>query len=148
MVLVYNDCFVLAYTWMENDMRISIKATHQEALDFYMFHCFNISKHIIISVLFFITSVLCCFFAGVLKITAGGVGFLHNFLPQGLGFRTFFVPGGWGIHPFKKFSWMVRLGIDWYIKTKRSNVEWLLNLKIALFFTCNRRLLPAMRARL
>ena len=24
----------------------SIKATHQEALDFYMFHCFNISKYI------------------------------------------------------------------------------------------------------
>ena len=92
-------------------MRISIKATHQEALDFYMFHCFNISKHII-SVLFFITSVLCCFFCWSFENNCRGVGFLRNFLPQGLGFRTFFVPGGWGIRPFKKFSWMVRLGID------------------------------------
>ena len=31
---------------------MSINATHQEALNF-MFHCFDISKHISISVLFF-----------------------------------------------------------------------------------------------
>ena len=37
--------------------RISIKATHQEALGFYTFYCFNISKHIGISILFFITTV-------------------------------------------------------------------------------------------
>ena len=54
-----------------------IKTTHQEALVFYMFHCFNISKHISISVLFlFIISVSCfVFFAGFLKIIAQGVGF-------------------------------------------------------------------------
>ena len=75
-------------------MRISIKATHQEALDFYMFHCFNISKHIIISVLFFITSVLCCFFAGVLKITAGGWGFCTIFCPRAWGFALSLCPGG------------------------------------------------------
>ena len=41
---------------------MSIKATHQEAVGFYMFHCFNIFKHISISVLFFLTSVSClCF---------------------------------------------------------------------------------------
>ena len=52
--------------------QIFTKATHQEALDLYMFHCFNISKHISISVLFFIISVSCFvgFFAAFLKIIA------------------------------------------------------------------------------
>ena len=58
--------------------RISIKATHQEALDFYMFHCFNISKHISISVLFLIISVSCFVGGGgccIFKIIATGMGF-------------------------------------------------------------------------
>ena len=42
--------FVLVYRRMKNDLR------YFEVLDFYMFHCFNISKHISISVLFLITS--------------------------------------------------------------------------------------------
>ena len=53
------------------------KATHQEALRFYMFHCFNISKHISIPVLFFTISVSCFveIFAAFKKIIAPGVGF-------------------------------------------------------------------------
>ena len=50
------------------------------SFDFYMFHCFNISKHISISVLFF---------AGFLKIIGPGNGVSHS------------VPRGWGIHPLK-----------------------------------------------
>ena len=69
-----------------------------------MFHCFNISKHISISVLFFIISVSCSvFFAGFLKIIALGLGSSTIFLPQESGFRTFFVHRGWEICPLKKF---------------------------------------------
>ena len=86
-----------------------------------MFHLFNVSKHISISVLFFIISILCfvgVFFAGFLKIIAPGWDFSTIFLPQGSGFRTFLVPGEWGIRLSKKISrgfagvGMVRLGID------------------------------------
>ena len=70
-----------------------MKATHQEALVFYMFHCFYISKQYfstvsIISVSCFVY--FCCF----LKIIAPGWGFSTIFLPQGLGFPTFLMPRG------------------------------------------------------
>ena len=59
----------------------------------YMFHCFNISKPISISVLFFIISILCVvFFAGFLKILAPVLS--RFFCPRGSGFRTFFESGG------------------------------------------------------
>ena len=78
---------------MENDLRY-FEYPQKEALGFYMFHCFNISKHIRISVLFFIISV--SYFVGVfavfLKIIVPGWGFSTIFLPQRSGFRTFFVP--------------------------------------------------------
>ena len=100
---------------------ISIKAIHHKALGFYIFHYFNISKHISVSVLFvqFLYHVL-SFLARFLKIIAPGWAFSTIFLPQGSGFHTFFVPEGWGIRPFKKIPrgfarGMVRLGIDWYI---------------------------------
>ena len=41
----------------------------------YVFHCFNISKHIGISVLSFIISISCFFLARFLKIIAPGVEF-------------------------------------------------------------------------
>ena len=42
-------------------------------------HCFNISKHISISVLFFRISISCFVdFAGFFKIIAHGVGFCHD----------------------------------------------------------------------
>ena len=64
-----------------------------------------ISKHISISVLFFIISISCSvFYAGFLKIIAQGWGFSTNFLPQGSGFRTSFLPGGWGSRPVKNIS--------------------------------------------
>ena len=86
-----------------------------------MFHCFNISKHISISVLSFIISVSCfVIFAGFLKIIAlgGGGGLARFFCPRGQGFALSLCPGGrWGIRPFKKFPGglpgrMVRLRID------------------------------------
>ena len=50
-----------------------------------MFHCFNISKHISISVLFFIISafMFCIFLAGILKIIDPGLGSGTIFLSQG-----------------------------------------------------------------
>ena len=53
-----------------------------------MFHCFNISKHISISVLFFIISVS-CFFAGNLKIIVPGLGSEHDFSVPGIGVSHF-----------------------------------------------------------
>ena len=72
-----------------------------------MFHCFNISKHISISVLFFYNfCLMILFFAGFLKIIApGGRGFSTIFLSQGSGFRTVFVPGRVGNLPFQKIPW-------------------------------------------
>ena len=62
-----------------------MKAIHQEALVFYMFHCLNISKHTSIQVLGFYSFCLmfCVLFAGFLTKIAPGVGFC-----------TFLVPGG------------------------------------------------------
>ena len=82
---------------MENDLRYfeyPRKATHQETLGFYIFHCFNISKHISISVPFFIISFSCVvFFTGFLKIITLGVGDLAQFFcPRGRGFPLF-LPG-------------------------------------------------------
>ena len=37
-----------------------------------------------------------------MKAYAPGLGFYHDFLPQGQGFCTFFVPRGWGTCLFKK----------------------------------------------
>ena len=70
---------------------------------FYKFYCFNISKHISISVLFFfIISVSCfVFFAGFLKIITPGVEFKHDFSVPGVGVSHFFA-WGWRIRPFKK----------------------------------------------
>ena len=49
-----------------------------------MFHCFNISKHISISVLFFKISVSCfVFFAGFLKIIVRGGVLARFFCPRG-----------------------------------------------------------------
>ena len=68
-----------------------------------MFHCFNISKYISISVMFFITSVSCfVFFVGFLKIIAPGWGFSTMFLPQRSGFCNFFAGGGMRNLPFQK----------------------------------------------
>ena len=66
-----------------------MKATHQEALGFYIFHCFNISKHISISVLFFIISVSCfvVFFFWIFENNCPDDGFLARFFcPRGRGF--------------------------------------------------------------
>ena len=65
---------------MENDLRYfeyPVRATNQEALGVYMFHCFNISKHISMSALFVIIVSVSCFvlFAGFLKIIIPGAGF-------------------------------------------------------------------------
>ena len=90
---------------------ISIKAIHQEALCFYLYH--NISKHISISVLFFIISVW--FLAGFLKISALGGRVLAQFFALSL------CPGGGKFALSKNFpgdlpgGW-VWLGINWYIK--------------------------------
>ena len=77
---------------------MSIKAIHLEALGFYIFHCFNIAKHISILVLFFVTFISCfVLFCWIFKNNC------PIFLPQGSGFCTFFVPGG-GEFPFQKNS--------------------------------------------
>ena len=92
--------------------RISIKATHQEGLHFNMFHCFNISKQISISVLFFIISVSCfvVFFAAFLKIIVPRVRVLARFIcPRGRGFALFCAVGGGGGGGGEG---MVSLGID------------------------------------
>ena len=107
---------------------MSIKATHQEALGFCMFHCFNISKHISISVLFFLISVSCFvgFFAGFLKVIAPRVGLYHYFSAPGVGVLHFSCARGGGISPFQKNppkvspGGMVRLGTDRYITRTRS----------------------------
>ena len=72
------------------DILISIKAAHQETLGFYMFHCLNLSKHISISILFFIISVSCfVLFCWIFERNCSGSGF-----------PTFFVPGV-GNSPFQ-----------------------------------------------
>ena len=85
-----------------------------------MFHCFNISKHISISVLFFINSVP--WFAGGFgwifrKIAAKWV-FSTIYLLQGLGFLHFFVPEGWGIHPLKNPE-----GGGWWLGLELTDTE-------------------------
>ena len=68
-----------------------------------MFHCFHISKHVSISVLFFIISVSCfVFFAGFLKIIAPGVGFWHDFSAPVVGVSHFLCARGVGNSPFQK----------------------------------------------
>ena len=66
-----------------------------------MFHSLNISKHISISVLFFIIYVL-CFFAGFLKIIAPGMGFWYNLSAPGVGVSHFLCARGVGNSPFQK----------------------------------------------
>ena len=81
------------------------------------FHCFNICKHISISVMFFIISVSCFVFCRIFENNCPGGGILARlFGPRGSRFRTFFVPGG-GAFALSKNSpgmpgGMVRLGID------------------------------------
>ena len=103
---------------------ISIKATHPDASGFYMFHCFNISKHISVSVLFFTISISSfMFLCWILKIVAPGVGsraficYIHDFSDSGVGVSHFLCARRLGNSPFqKKFpGGEVRLGIDWYI---------------------------------
>ena len=102
--------------------RTSIKATHQEAFDLCMFHCFNISKHISISVLFFIISVLCFvgIFCYIFKNNCPRGGVLARFIcPKCRGFALFLCPGGGEFVLSKKSpgvcpgeGGLVRLGID------------------------------------
>ena len=91
--------------------RISIKA-----FNFYMFHCFNISKHISISILFFIISVLCFvgFFAGFFKIIAQGGGVLALFIcPRGRILHFLCAQGAGEFVLSQTFPGeIVRLGID------------------------------------
>ena len=84
MVFACHELLVLVKDeWrMISDIFNIHKSHPSRSFGLYMFHyfnisnCFNISKHISISVLFFIISVSCVvFFAGVLKIIAPGVGF-------------------------------------------------------------------------
>ena len=84
-----------------------------------MFHCLKISKHISISVLFFIVSISCfVFFAGFLKIIAPGGGVLERFFcPRGRGFALSLCLGGGEFARSKQFpggspEGMVRLGTD------------------------------------
>ena len=70
-----------------------------------MFHCFNISKHISISLLFFITSVSCfVFFCWIFENNCPRGGVQDNFSAPGVGFCTFFVPKEWEIRPSKKLT--------------------------------------------
>ena len=84
---------------------MSIKATHQEAVGFYMFHCFNISKHISFSVLFFTIFISCFVFLCWIfenNCPKGGV-LARFFLPQRSGFALALCPGV-GNSPFQKNS--------------------------------------------
>ena len=70
------------------------------------FHCFNISKHISISVLFFIilSHVLCSFcWIYENKIARGGI--LARFFAPGVGVSQFLCTWGLGIHTFKNIPW-------------------------------------------
>ena len=87
-----------------------------------MLHCFNISKHISISVLFFIISISCFVFsfAGFLKIIASGWGFSTDFSAPGVGVSHFLCAREVKNSPFQKIPLvfargMARLGIDRYI---------------------------------
>ena len=69
-----------------------------------LFHCFNISNHISISVLFFIISVSCFGFCWIFESNCPGGGVSARFFcPRGqLGFRTSSLClGSWGIRPLK-----------------------------------------------
>ena len=83
-----------------------MKATHQEALGFYMFHCFNISEHINVSVLFFIISVSCfAFLCWIFENNCAVDGVLAQFsYPRGCGFALSLCLERF-ILPFKKFPW-------------------------------------------
>ena len=83
---------------MENDLDIlSIHKIHPPtSFGLFMFHCFNISKHISISALFYIISVLSFvfFLLDCFKIIQSrGLGFSTIFLSQVSGFRTFLCLG-------------------------------------------------------
>ena len=82
-----------------------MKATNQEGLDFYMFHCFNISEHISTSVLLFIISILCfAFFDGIIFLNnchRGGVS-ARFFGPSCQGFVLSLCL--WGGSPLQKHS--------------------------------------------
>ena len=85
---------------------ISIKAAHQEALGFYIFHCFNIPKHISISGLFFLISVSCVvgFFCWIFENNSPAGGALALFLcPRGKGLALSLYPGGGEFALSKKF---------------------------------------------
>ena len=85
-----------------------------------IFHCFNISKHISISVLFFITSVsFFCVFCWSFENSCPEKGSLLNFsVPSRVGISHFLCSREMGIGPFKKNfpcglqGGMVRLGND------------------------------------
>ena len=73
-----------------------------------MFHCFNVSKHISISVLFFFCNfcLMILFFCWIFENNCPrGWGFSTIFLSQGSGFRTVFVPRRVGNLPFQKIPW-------------------------------------------
>ena len=99
---------------------IYIKAIHQEALGFYMFHCFNISKHISVSVLFFAIPFSCfVFLCWIFENNCPGGGVSARFFcPRGRGFAFPLCLGGGKFRPFKTIprglpgGGMVRLGID------------------------------------
>ena len=83
---------------MENDLDIlSICKSHPpRSFGLFMFHCFNISKHISISVLFYTISVSCFvfFLLDCFKIIQPRrLGFSTIFLPQGSDFCTFLFSG-------------------------------------------------------
>ena len=66
-----------------------------------MFHCLHFSKHVSISVLFFIISVsYFVFFAGFLKIIILGVGCWHDFSAPGVGVSHFICAKEVGNSPF------------------------------------------------
>ena len=72
---------------------------------FIRFHCFNISKHISISVLFFIISASCFVaFTEFSEIITQGWNFSTIFFAPGIGVSQFSLcpRGGGGIGPFKK----------------------------------------------
>ena len=98
-------CWFIDEWRMISDIWNIHKATNQEALVFYMFRCFNISKHISISVLFCIISVSCfVFFSWIFENNCLGGGILARFFcPRGRGFALSLCPGV-ANSPFQKNS--------------------------------------------
>ena len=114
--------FIVEWRMTWDTLNLIHKSHPPRSFDFHMFHCSNISKHISVSMLFFIISISCfVFFCWIFKNNCPGGGVLELlFCHTGRGFH-FLCALGVGNSPFQKVPGalsrrgMFRLGIDSYM---------------------------------